>query len=203
MKMRFILFVIGTFFVSAQLSFGQASLGETKTYTFKKVGWTMEAPVSWKILSNDEVDKLDQRGMDSIKSVGKDDVADKMMDTNDINLITIKKDETNYFMSSMQYFDQSLDFYKSMEISDSVVYATFIGMKLKCDSSSGTEIIDGLKFSVLYLKIDVGHGITLHNNLYTRLINGYCFSMVVAYINEESKATLRGILKSSKFSIRD
>jgi len=205
MNTRFaLLIVFGALLLSSNLCFGQAKLGETKTYTFKKVGWTMEAPVSWTILSNEEEEKLRKKGIDTISALAQEDITDKLMDSKVINLITAKKNETNYFVSVMQLFDKTkYSFAKCMNMTDTILYSSFVNMKLKCDSSSGTKDIDGLRFFVFHVKIDVGNGIFIREDMYSRLINGYCFSIIMVYLDEDSKALMMDMMKSSKFSIRD
>jgi hypothetical protein len=167
-------------------------------YHSKELGWTIEIPANWKIVSKDEVQKNDQKGKEAMSKVYKGDIDMKTLK----NLISFQKNMFNVFASTSQSFkeDSAGEYNHNCKMINQIIYQTYIGQGIKADSSSGKEIIQGLVFNTFYATIYGRDGKpVLHQILYSRLINGYDFGVNINYNNDADKETLVNAFKNSKF----
>lgn len=123
------------------------------------------------------------------------------------DLISVRKDKVNSFMSSIQKFDEATegDFdERTKTVFDAIRY-TYQSKNMKMKEEVGAVRIDGVMFSRLEMKIfDADEkDIILNQEFYTAPINGYDFSMIVNYNNKEDKDILESIVLNSKFSIKE
>lgn len=168
-------------------------------YESKEIGWSIEIPKGWSVISRDEIEASNKKGLAAIeKSSGKE------INTAGLkNLISFQKDQFNMFGSTSEPFAEEFpDHYQqaNKEI-NAVIFQTFMNQGIKADSSSGKEIIDGLEFNAFYTTIYGPDGkVILKQILYSRLINGYDFGVNIDYNNQEGKKALMDAWKKSIFT---
>jgi hypothetical protein len=173
-----------------------------KTYTADKVGWTINLPgKKWKTMSEKEVKKINERGMEFIK-----EATNTKIDTSESeNLISLKKDPFNYFFALIEPFD-SVTFrnYDDMITAvHEITKASFESKKIPVEFEMGATRIDGLMLDRYIIKLlSKKHGENILNQeLYTCLINNYVLTINLVYNNELDKETLQSILQSSNFTM--
>ena len=170
-------------------------------YESKEIGWAIEIPKDWKIISKDNTEANDQRGKDAIeKSSG------QKFDTKGLkHLISFQKNKFNIFTSTSEPFieEYSGEFQENCKALNQLLYSTFVDQGIKVDTSSGKEKIEGLEFNTFHTTIYGSKGqVILRQILYSRLINGFDFGVSINYNNEEDKKTMLDAWKRSKFKMK-
>jgi hypothetical protein len=170
-----------------------------ETYESKEIGWSIEIPKDWKIISKDKVEAHDEKGKNAIeKSTGLE------IDTKALkHLISFQKDQFNMFTSTSEPFKEEFpgEYQQNSKALNEILYNTFVDQGIKTDSASGKETIQGLEFNTFYTTIYAPNGkVILNQILYSRLINGYDFGVTINYNNEQDKKTMIDALKKSKFT---
>lgn len=170
-------------------------------YKSKEIGWTIEIPKGWSIVSRDKTDENDQKGQEAIeKSSG------QKIDLSHLkHLISFQKNNFNLFASTSEPFKEESpgDYIKSSKSVRELIYQTYVDHDIKADSSSGKEIIQGLEFNVFYTTIYAPDGkVILNQILYNKLINGYDFGVNINFNNDNDKKIMLDAFKKSKFDNR-
>jgi len=170
-----------------------------ETYESKEIGWSIEIPKDWKIISKDKVEAHDEKGKNAIeKSTGLE------IDTKALkHLISFQKDQFNMFTSTSEPFKEEFpgEYQQNSKALNEILYNTFVDQGIKTDSASGKETIQGLEFNTFYTTIYAPNGkVILNQILYSRLINGYDFGVTINYNNEQDRKTMIDALKKSKFT---
>jgi hypothetical protein len=170
-----------------------------ETYESKEIGWSMEIPKNWTIISKDKMEVNDQKGKKAIeKSAG------IKVDTKGLkHLISFQKDQFNIFASTSEPFKEEFpgEYQQNNKALNEIIYKTFVDQGIKVDSASGKEIIQGLEFNAFYTTIYTPGGkVILRQILYSRLINGYDFGVNINYNNEKDKTIMIDAWKKSKFA---
>ncbi len=168
------------------------------TYHSKEIGWSIQIPNDWEIVSNESSEANDQRGKEAIeKSTG------LQIDVSTLkHLISFKKDIFNNLSSTTEPFKEEYtgEYEENCKAVNDILYQTFTDNGIKTDSSSGKAIIQGLEFqtyhSILYAP---GGEIVMQQMMYSRLINGYDFSVNINYNNEADKKTMTDVWEKSVF----
>jgi len=179
------------------------SLNEKNEYTSAEVGWTVNIPKDWSVLTKKERDKLNEKGMKAIEENNNI----KVDATGLKELINLKKDLFNSFISTIEpYSEKETGTYdeNNKKIID-IIKQTYAGKGMKAEYDEGKEKIDGLEFYTFFTRIysPDKSKIILYQKMYSRLINGYDLGITMTYNNEEDKKTLEDVVKSSKFSLRN
>ena len=183
-----------------QAALSNGHIDNSYHYSCKEVGWETELPQNWNVFTRDESAALNDKGKNAIeKSTGiKVDVSSLK------ELVNLKKDKFNSFLSTIEPFDSATDgdydehnTYLNKMISD-----TYTKQKIKMESSAGSEIVAGKRFTTWEGKIFApgSDKIILWQKMNSSLINGYDFSMTMSYNNESDKVVLMKIISSSVFS---
>lgn len=169
-----------------------------EAYESKEIGWIMEIPKGWDIISRDKVEANDQKGSAAMEKVMGEKIDTKSMK----HLISFQKDPFNLFGSTSEPFveeypnEYALNNIKLYEI----LYDTFASQGIKADTSSGKELVDGLEFDTFYTTIySPKNEIILNQVLYSKLINGFSFGVTICYNNPEDKNTLLTAWRDSHF----
>lgn len=171
-------------------------------YSCKEVGWETELPQNWNLFTKAESKALNDKGQSAIeKSTGLKVDASALKE-----LVTLKKDNFNSFLSTIEPFDSTKDGdYAEHNVAvDKLIADTYAHQKIKMESKEGSEIVDGNTFHTWEAKIFApgsdSNKVILWQKMYSRLINKYDFSMTLSYNNEADKAILMKIINSSKFA---
>jgi hypothetical protein len=169
-----------------------------EVYESKEIGWKIEIPNGWKIMTKDKIESNEQKGGEAIeKTYG------QAIDVTSLkHLINFQKDRFNIFMSTTEPFKE--EFPGEFEINNrkiySLLYETFLNQGIKVDTSSGEELIRDLKFETFKTTIYSPEGeIIMNQILYSKLIKGYSFGVTICYNNLADKKVLIRALKSSRF----
>ena len=172
---------------------------QNKTYQSKEVGWSIEIPEKWKIITIDSAVASDQVGLEAIEKVYDGEINPSQLR----HLISFEKDDYNNFASTSEpfkeeypgeYLDNNQKLYK-------ILYDAFYEQGVRADTASGKEMIAGLEFDTFYTTLyDPEGNIIMHQLLYSRLINNLDFGININYNNEADKKIMIDALKNSKFT---
>lgn len=172
---------------------------ENNTYVSQDIGWEMEIPKGWEIVTMEETKSYEKKGLDAIEDMIGEDI-----DVSNLkNLVSFKKDMFNLFQSDSEAFE--IEYEDEWEESNialkDFLLETYIDQGIKATASDiSTESIDGLEFMryefTLYSPDDK---VILNQLIYTRLINGYDFGVNINYNNEEDKNEMLRVFRNSKF----
>ncbi len=194
--------------VAANLALAQApqagSEGKaTRDYAAEEVGWKTRFPSNWKAITAEERAKLDAAGKKAIeKATG------GAPDTSGVKeLLSIRKDEVNAFLATAEPYDEAAD--GPYADTQKKILETMIeaykdsGVKVG-KTASGKATIDGLEFYTI--ECELLHPTTgvplMQQKLYSRLINGFDFSMTISSNNDQDRKVMEAIVTASKFSKR-
>jgi len=168
-------------------------------YTCSVVGWETHLPKDWHLLTKDETEKMNENGQKAIKST-----TGASIDMSSLKeLVNLKKDAFNSFLSTIEKYDESSmgDYDKHNEDVDQLVKNTYAGKQIKFDSREGSEKIDNIDFHIFEIKLykPGNNEVLLNQKMYSALLKGYDFGMVINYNNDADKQTLLKIVEDSKF----
>ena len=168
-------------------------------YTSSDIGWTIEIPKGWRIMSKDKITKDHKKAMESIESTVQTEI--------DIStfkqLVNFQKDQFNIFNSNSEAFKIEYDgeWEDNYRNNIQILYETYLDQGFNVDTSSTFVRIDNLKFNVFKIKLyDPKGNVILYQDMYTRLINGFQMGVVISYNNDIDKRTMMKVWQNSKFS---
>jgi len=170
---------------------------KTKELKFPQVGWTLSIPSNSDFLTTAQFDSLQnatKKKTDLNIELSKDEV-----------LFVIKKDNYNYFGSSVTAFDTSN--FKIWETSYAFYKKSLVDLLLSksdlitlLDTSSSIEKIDGLTFQKFYTKTAYPkQNLILENYWYYRKQGSLELSINILFDNKKNGDQYLELLKSSKF----
>ena len=179
-------------------------IDETYQYECRELGWKTSLPRDWNVLTRQESENLTQKGKSEVEqSVG------KKIDVSGLKeLVNLKKDAYNTFLSTMEVFDEKTDGKyedKNKEVAE-LIKDTYNSKKIKFDIKEGTEKIDGLDFNTLEMTIYTPGSdskILMKQKMFNRLLNGKDFAMTLNYNNPKDSMAQAHIVYQSKFTIRN
>lgn len=168
-------------------------------YESEEIGWSIEIPKDWKIISKDKVEANEEKGKSAIeKSSG------LQIDTRALkHLISFQKNQFNIFSSTSEPFKEEFpgEYQQNNKGLNEILYNAFVDQGIKADSASGTETIQGLEFNTFYTTVYAPDGkVILNQIMYSRLINGYDFGVSINYNNDEDKKVMIDAWEKSKFT---
>ncbi len=167
-------------------------------YHSKELGWTMEIPNGWKIISQENIEAFTETGKDAVEKTLESDVDTKALK----HLCSFQKDQFNIFSSTCEPFKEEApgDYQRNNRAINELIFKTFADQGIKADSASGKEIIGGLEFNVFYATIySKENQVILNQIYYSRFQNGFDFGAILSYNNAGDKETLMAAWKNSKF----
>jgi len=169
-------------------------------YRSEEIGWTIQIPAGVEVSSISETERLRELGAGAME-----DTLDEGIDTKGVKtLIGFQFDRFNRLQSTTEPFkdiegsswEENNDALKDLirnTYKDQGVAAKF--------SETRTEKIDGLDFRVYDIAILApDQSVILNQILYSRLINGFDFSVNINYQREENKEVMMTAWKSSRCS---
>jgi hypothetical protein len=174
-------------------------IDENFKYICNDVGWETYLPKDWNVITKDESKKLTQKGKEALqKSLGTSVDMSALKE-----LVNIKKDAFNSFLSTIENFDVNNDGdYNAHNVYvDKVICDAYTNNKINFKKKAGSEEIDHINFHTLEIRIFAPNSdkILLTQKIYSALLKGYDFGMTLNYNNEEDKQTLLNIINTSKF----
>ncbi len=178
-------------------------LDSTHVYTAKEIGWTMNVLPDWEVQTKEDINKNNQKGKEALEKT----IGTEIDGSNHAQLINLKKGHLNTLLSSIDLFSEQIhgSYEKTTKVMINIVKQTFSDKGIKADYAEDSALIDGLRFSVFKINIynDEKTEVILRQVLYTRLLNGYGFSVNINCRDEKLMTELEMMLFSSKFSKRD
>jgi len=170
---------------------------EGKVYTSQDIGWTMQIPGGWEVMTMESMDNMTEKGNEVIEEVFGD------IDYSGLkHLISFQKDQFNIFQSTSEPFE--LEYEGEWEDNNillrEVLYTTYTNQGIQVDTSSSLMTVDGLVFHGFHVTVYAPSGeAILFQDMYGRYINGFDFGVNLNYNNEADKATLMSVWRNSKF----
>lgn len=170
----------------------------TAHYTSKELGWTIEIPTGYRLISKAKIQVNDQKGKEAI-----DEVYDGNVNTDSLkHLVSFQKNQLNIFDSTIEpYVEKQVGEYEANnQAIKKLLFDTYRNQKIKIDTLSGKETIQGYRFNAFYIKVYGPSGaVLMHQVMYSTLLKGYDFGVNINYNNEEDKKVLMDVFKNSKF----
>ncbi len=178
------------------------NLDENSIYSVKEIGWSVKLPENWQVLSKRENYNETKKGEKFIEeSTG------TRVDASDlIELISIKKDQFNSFQSTMERYTESTgaSYDDHIAMVHKIIEQAYKAKKIYADYELGATRIDGIMLDRFCTKIYSSNkkNVILQQKIFSGLINGYDFTMIINYNNESDEKTLMNIVNSTKFAIK-
>ncbi len=171
----------------------------SRKYSSEEIGWIIQVPEGWKITSLDSALASEKTGIEAIEKV----YGGGIQTTELRHLIGFEKDLFNNLSSTSEPFKLEYpgEYEENNQKLYEVVYDALDAQGVKIDTSSSAEVIRGMKFDTFYSTIyDINDNIVMYQILYSRLINGFDFSVNINYNNEADKKVLVDAFKNSEFT---
>lgn len=195
--MRGLIFVLILVFLGTLFS---CSPKRSESLYFDEVGWQVTTPEGWKVLSEEEVIKINDMGAKLIQDTFEMDEID--MDNNKV-LLALKKNMFNMVMATIEPFNLEIDgdWYENFEQVQNVMVETLEMPGVQVDiSETITQSFGGVDFQTYSLSLKGPNNKALLNQItFGTLINGYDFSISVTYNSDENKQEIITMLEQSKF----
>ena len=168
-------------------------------YTSQEIGWQILVPEGWDIITKWQNKAYQEKGKKAIEDLYGVEVDDSGLK----DLISFQKDRFNSFVSNSEPFKEEYEGeWEENEVNvKAMIYDAYVGNGIKVDTTATSTVqIDGLDFSHFAFTLYAPNGKKILNQLmYSRLINGYSFGVILHYNNEEDKNTLQKALFDSQF----
>lgn len=169
------------------------------TYTNDEIGWTIEIPNGWNIISRDKIKEMNSLGKESItEATGQSINAQGLK-----QLLCFQKNSFNSFLSTSYPFDTEAqgEWEKTNVLVKQVLLETYTKSGFQTDASDTETVkIDGLDFRTFQIQLHGPDGkVALTQRLYGRLINGYDFGITISYNSEADRDVMLGVLQNSRF----
>jgi hypothetical protein len=186
-----------------QQELDNGKLNDKNVYTATEIGWTIHVPQGWDVRTKKEIETVNEKGKEIIE-----ESLDAKVDNSGLKyLINLKKDPFNNFLSTIEPFDEQKDgsYSARNKATYEAMQRAYDAQKIHYGCEEGMAQIDGLRFDVLTCKIysPNKNDIIMTQEMYSRLINGYDFSMTLIYNNEDDRQLLLDMIHAAHFSIRE
>lgn len=173
---------------------------ETNRFEYAQIGWIIDAPKDWELISDEDANNSNQNGAASLEVV----VGENIDMGGVTNLLGIKKNNLNFLKSTIEPFELSHEeawLNNIYEVQD-ILHKSYTQQGFKVEPMKmGTKEIDGLDFVTYgFTFYDTNGQAVFHQILFNKYINGFDFSINVNYTNEESKNAMLAVLGNSRFS---
>jgi hypothetical protein len=168
-------------------------------YKNESLGWQIQIPDSFNLISQDKMDEFDQQGRDII-GLSEEEVA--QYNNGLEHLVSFGKDDFNIFAATAEPFEIMYEgeYEDNNRLLNELIYQTFVNQGLTIDTSSSNVVIDELEFMSFKTNIyDPSGEIIITQELFNRYINGYDFSVNINYNNDADKSAMLNAWKTSTF----
>lgn len=177
-----------------QLIIGQES---EKQYTSEHIGWTIQLPANWHVITTEENKEYHMRSLQPIRN------GETVGSNFDNYLVGFQKDGLNSFQAIAKA-QEDADYDRWLAMTQKSKKDLFIGLEsngIVVDSTqTKVTTIDGIDFQEYEFEISSQKGAVLfHQLIYRTFINGYDLGVNVNYSNETTKKTLLDAWLNSKF----
>lgn len=165
----------------------------------KEFDWTVTIPEGFETVTPEDWAKMQNRGNEAIeKTYG------EKIENNSKTIFVFKSDKLNYFESNYQPFDSSAftSYLESFRTVNNLLYGTFEAQMpdAKLDSTSSSEVIDGLTFQTFRVNITMpDNKMVMEFLMYCRLFGTKEFTVNIMTVDKEKQKILLEAWKNSKF----
>ena len=168
-------------------------------YRSEEIGWTMEIPNGWKLLTREQVDGYENKGKEMLLDAFSED-----FDFDGLkNLLHFQKNQFNVFQSTSEPFLEEYEgeWSENNRALKDVLLETYRSQGIQVESSEiEIEEIDGVKFEVYNIVLKAPNGkVVVTQTMYSSLINGYDFGANMTYNSDGARDVMLGVWKKSKF----
>lgn len=176
--------------------YAQAESG--KEYFFKPLKWKIVIPEGTKTVSNEEWNKLEEKGAAAIEKT----YGEKIENTAK-TIFVVKYDERNYLEANQQPYDSITDpdypaYFRSV---NEVLYTTFKEQipTATIDTASTEELIDGLTFQKFRISISLPNNMVIRIFMFSRPFGNKEFTLNMMFVDEEKGMMMMSAWKKSSF----
>lgn len=169
------------------------------SYTSKEIGWTIEVPEGFKMISRAKIEVNDQKGKEAINEVYDGEISTDSLQ----HLVSFQKNQLNIFDSTIEPYEEKKagEYEANNRALRELIFDTYHNQKIKADTSSGRETIQGHLFNAFYIKVYGPSGdVLMHQVMYNMVKNGYDFGVNINYNNEADKKAMLDAFRNSKFN---
>ena len=172
---------------------------ENNIYKSNEIGWEIEIPKGWDLITMEETDAFQDKGEDLLQTMVEDDIDMSQLR----NLLAFKKNAFNMFQSSSEPFEieDEGEWKENNKALKELLEDAFAqeGIKIKASDIS-TEIIDGLEFMVYTFTIySPDDKVILTQIMYSIWINGFDFGVNINYNDNNYKNEMLTAFRNSRF----
>lgn len=176
-----------------------------QVYHSEEIGWTINVPQDWSLVSLEEQKGFEERGVGALESVADIEIEVERLR----NLISFKKDMFNSFLSNSEPFTPD---YEGEWDENNLALKELVEQAYKSqgiitevtETSSILILIDDIPFETYEFKLYTPDGnLFLSQLMYSSLINGFDFGVCINYNNETDKKTMVEAFKNSTFKKQD
>ena len=176
---------------------------ENGSYTSGELGWTMQIPNGWNIVSKESTQKLSDKGRKAIE----DTLGEKVDASGTKNLLSFSKNQFNMFQSTSEPFEIEYDgeWEENNRAIKEIILTTYKDQNIQAEATEiSIEKVGGLDFEKYEIDIFGPNGkIILNQLMYSRLINGYDFGININSNNLIDKNTMLAVWLSSSFDVKE
>ncbi|MEO8069116.1 MAG: hypothetical protein ABI599_15570 [Flavobacteriales bacterium] len=176
-----------------------STAGEQKagTYHSPEIGWTVRVPAGWTEMTKEEAAALIGSGLEAFEQTnGELDVSGLKA------LLSLKRDPLNSFLSTIETLDSGqVEAYDAFQYTlHEMLYNTFSDQGIRVDTSSGTEVVQGMDFNIFNTTVHAPNGeVIMQQSMYSRMYKGYDFGVTLSYNDEAARDTMLAVLRGSRF----
>ena len=189
-KKTIILIGLLTLFVSCEKD-------KKNSYTNKNIGWTIDIPKNWNVISKRNSEITKKKALDLINK----EIEQKIDASGLITLLSFQKNQINAFQSGLKTLDPVYQkLWKEYNIGlKEQVYKLYKSQGYKINVSEMTTIkIDGINFYTYEFKIR-NDNVNFNQLIYSGLINNIVLAVNINYNNESDKKEMLDSWLNSKF----
>jgi len=174
-----------------------------RVYFCEEIGWSIEVPDDWPLMSLEVQKYYEQRGLDAMESIVDFDIDSSQLK----NLISFQKDVFNSFSSTMEpvVLEYEGEYEEINEHLKELLQLTYKSQGIVTKVTETTQvIIDGISFETFEVSLHTPDGdLFLSQLMYSALINGFDFGVCISYNNETDKKAMLDAFKNSTFKNRE
>lgn len=172
---------------------------EDNLYTSEEVGWQINIPEGWDIVTLEETNDYEEKGLEIVDGITEEDIAASQLK----NLISFKKNMFNMFQSDSEIFEIEYEgeYEETVTWLKEFIYEAYHDEGIEVTvSDTSKETIDGIEFYRYEFKLyDTDDSIVLNQIIYCSLINGYDLGVTINYNDEDYKNEMLKVFRNSKF----
>lgn len=171
---------------------------ERKTIYNKEFKWTITIPSGFDTVSAEQWAKMQNRGMDAIEKT-----YDAKVENNTKTICVFQNGQYNYFESNYQPFDTITDgnYVENFRQVNEMLYGTFEAqmMGAKLDSSSSTQIINGLNFQTFKVIVTFPNKMVMNWQIFSRIFGKKEFTVNIVTVDKQKQKELLDSWLNSTF----